>query len=558
MAIIFPEKLPESVRNAPKRSAERRVYEALKKLGNKFTVYYSVAWQSRNRYSGVYDGEADFVIAHPDYGVLVLEVKGGRIAYDASLDQWTSTDRKDQQYNIKDPAGQAVKSAKTLLRKFQDLPGWGREWLTIGHGVVFPDVTVDCALLRPDLPPEIVISASEMVDIPQVIQRMYEYYTVKDGRSGALRYNRLEMVDNLLAKSFELHTPLGIEMAHEDTRLIELTEQQMGILDFLSNHPRAAIQGCAGSGKTMLALRKSEHLASQGLDVLLTCFNYALANDLNQKVAGNFTVMNFHALCRHFANKEGFTIRPPSDKRDFYDNQMPDALLDAIDDLGPQFDAIIVDEGQDFRENWWLPLSALLRDPEEGIFYVFFDDNQNLYREAGNIPGVIDTPPYALTKNCRNTQRIHHIVAAFYDHPNQLDCMGPDGREPELLMYQDNGNQTRQMSKVLHRLVVEERISSRDIVILTPKAQERTLFTEGMVIGNFRLTHQMPDKQNAIQVSSIHTFKGLERRLVILAEIEQASFNLPEVLYVGSSRARTHLILLVKESFAPELEDILQ
>lgn len=558
MAVIFPERLPESIQKDPKRSAERRVYEALMTLSDKFTVYYSVAWQSRSRYSGVYDGEADFVIAHPDFGVIVLEVKGGRIAYDARLDQWTSIDRNNQEHLIKDPAAQALNSAKTLLKKFQDLPGWGKDWLTIGHGVVFPNVTIDTKPLRLDLPSEILISASEMEDIPQAIQRMYDYYATEDRRSGGLGYQRLELVDNLLARSFRLETPLGVELSREDARLIELTEQQMGILDILSNHPRAAIQGCAGSGKTMLAFRKAELLSNQGFEVLLTCFNHALADNLARRTNGAFTVMNFHALCRHFANDAGFTIRKRSDKQDFYNNQMPDALLDAIDELGAQFDAIIVDEGQDFRENWWLPLSALLHAPEEGIFYVFFDDNQNLYRDTGVVPGVIDIPPYALTKNCRNTQHIHHIVAAFHNHPDQIDCLGPYGREPEIWEYRDDLNQIKHLGTVLHTLVVEESISSNDIVILTPKAQNRTLFTEGMPIGNFRLTHQIPDKRNKIQVSSIHTFKGLERRLVILAEIDRKYFNLNEVLYVGSSRARTHLILLVKESFVLELEEILQ
>lgn len=495
MAIIFPERLPESIRQDPKRNAERRVYNSLKKLGNKFTVYYSVAWQSRRRYSGIYDGEADFVIAHPDLGVLVLEVKGGRISYNAKLDQWTSIDRNDQAHSIKDPVAQALKSAKTLLRKFQDLPGWGRDWLTIGHGVVFPDVTIDSAPLRPDMPSEIVISSVEIRNIPQAIQSIYDYYAAEDKRRGSLGYQRLEMVDNILARSFQLRTPLGVELSREDTRLIELTEQQMSILDILSNHPRAAIQGCAGSGKTMLAIRKAELLSNQGFEVLLTCFNHALADNLARRTKGAFTVMNFHALCRHFANGAGFTIRQPVNKQDFYDNYMPDALLDAIDELGAQFDAIIVDEGQDFRENWWLPLATLLRVPEEDIFYVFFDNNQNLYQDTGIIPGLIDLPPYALTKNCRNTQHIHHIVAAFHNQPDRIACLGPSGREPETWGYLDDRDQIKQLRKVLHQLVVEESISSNDIVILTPRAQDHTLFVEGMRIGNFQLTHQIPDKQ---------------------------------------------------------------
>ncbi|MFH1636489.1 MAG: NERD domain-containing protein, partial [Chloroflexota bacterium] len=315
--------------NDPKRSAERRMYKTLGELDDKYTIYYSVAWQSRNRHTGVYDGEADFVIAHPDFGVLILEVKGGRITYDARLDQWYSTDRDNERHAIKDPVQQALRSAKTLLRKFQDLPRWGHRWLTIGHAVAFPDVYVGATSLKLDLPPEIIISAEEMEHIAETTHNIFDYYADKENHRGSLGRDRLELVDGLLAQSFELHTPLGVELAQEDARLVELTEQQMGILDFLSYHRRAAIQGCAGSGKTMLALRKAEHLASQGFNVLLTCFNHALASDLNQKVDGSFSIMHFHGLCRHFVREVGFTIQSPSTTQNFYDNQMPDALLDA-------------------------------------------------------------------------------------------------------------------------------------------------------------------------------------------------------------------------------------
>ena len=374
MATIFPERLPESIVNDPLRSAERRVYDALSKLDNKYTVYYSVAWQSRNRHSGVYDGEADFVIAHPDLGVLVIEVKGGRISYDAHLSQWYSTDRKNNRHEIKDPAQQALNSAKTLLRKFQDLPRWGRNWLTIGHAVIFPDSIVDVASLKLDLPSDILIPADKMGSVPQAIRAIFEYYARKDGTGGKLGYKRQEMLDNLLAKSFKLSTPLGVELAQEDAHLITLTEQQMGILDVLHNHPRAAIQGCAGSGKTMLALQKAKHLVNQGFDVLLTCFNNALATDLVEKTEGDFSILHFHGLCRHFADKASIPlINSEGANQKFYNERMPDVLLEAIDELGTQFDAIVVDEGQDFRDTWWLPLFSLLRDSQNGIFLVLTD-----------------------------------------------------------------------------------------------------------------------------------------------------------------------------------------
>ena len=51
------------------------------------------------------DGEADFVMIHPDHGVLVVEVKGGRIR--TSEGEWYSVDRHGAEHEIKNPFEQA-------------------------------------------------------------------------------------------------------------------------------------------------------------------------------------------------------------------------------------------------------------------------------------------------------------------------------------------------------------------------------------------------------------------------------------------------------------------
>jgi superfamily I DNA/RNA helicase len=106
-----------------------------------------------------------------------------------------------------------------------------------------------------------------------------------------------------------------------------------------------------------------------------------------------------------------------------------------------------------------------------------------------------------LIDNCRNTQKIQTIVATFYHDALHLRCPGPPGRPPEIFEYQDSNQQIR----------------------------------------------------NHIQVSSVHIFKGLESSVVILAEIDpSASRILDSVLYVGCSRARTHLILLLDRKLDEE------
>lgn len=550
MAKLFPEHLPESVLSDPKRSAEKEVFDALSGLGSSFVVFYSVAWQSR-RDGRMRDGEADFVIAHPEYGILVVEVKGGGIAYNASTGLWTTTDRYGESFVI-DPVEQVKKSHYTLLEKLKDLPEWdNNRFLTIGHTVCFPDVVIDNKSLRLDLPREIVFDHKDLGNIEVTIQRAFEHWADKTKRA-PLGRDRLSIVESLLARSFNIRTPLGVELDSEDKKLIELTEKQFSLLNFLASRRRALIAGCAGSGKTMLAVEKARQLHEQGFNVLLTCFNSALAEDLAKRLP-EVTVLHFHGLCREVAKETGFTIQPITDQQKYYDETLPEMLLKAVDETGPMFDAIIVDEAQDFMETYWVALASLLNE-KEGIFYVFYDDNQNLYG-GDSLKGIVNDEPFLLSENCRNTKSIHKVVSSFYSDRKRINCNGPEGRTPELHPYRDSTEMLKSVQSVLNKLVNEEYILVEDIVILTPHAQEKSALKIGAKLGNFTLTDNPPQRRNEIQATTIYKFKGLERRVVIVAEVDDRfKYNPETLMYVGSSRARTHLLFFVSQNAPVEIK----
>ena len=560
MARVFPEHLPQWVLDDPGRQAERRVYDALRALPDPFIIFYGVHWLSRTK-AGMRDGEADFVIAHPEKGVLVLEVKGGGIEFDAAVGQWFSVDRAGRRHRIKDPVIQARASKHALLEKLKEMPDWRKDWITMGHGIVFPDVVVKTVRLRPDLSRAIVVDRSDLSNPVEAISRIFDFWQKGDDRASGPGLDGMKVITKLLARSFKLRTLLGVELQHEDARIIELTEGQMRVLDMLSEYRRAAIQGCAGSGKTMLAMEKARRLAEEGFDVLLTCFNVPLAQYLAQRVPKGVTVYNFHRLCEVLAEKAGLGLQPPSEdaddalKRTYFDVSLPEGLLEAVDVLGPQFDAIIVDEGQDFDDDWWLGLESLLRDPEHGVFYVFFDDNQNLYRDENRIPGIIDIPPIRLYENCRNTRSIHELVVRFHPDGERIRNRGPVGRKPLWIPYDSNEDMLKLVRRALHRLINEEGVAPSDIVILTPKAERRSKFVGDMRLGNFTLSRtppsEWPEGANWIWVTSIYKFKGLERRVVFIVELEPWLRNLQTLLYVGCSRARTHLLLFHNHHLNP-------
>lgn len=551
MAKLYPEHLPESIINDPKRQAERQVFDRLSQLSSSFVVFYSVAWQSRKD-GRARDGEADFVISHPDYGILVMEVKGGGVSFNAQTGQWTTTDRYGETFPI-DPVQQALNSKYTLLEKLKDSPGWNsRHFLNIGHTVCFPDVIIENKPLRTDLPRAIVVDHNNLKDIEQTICGIFDHYAEKGSRI-PLGRDHLAIVESVLAQSFRLTTPLGVELDREDEKLISLTEQQYLLLNMLGAHRRALIAGCAGSGKTMLAVEKARRLYEQGFDVLLTCFNATLADDLAKRLP-DVTVLHFHGLCREMAKRTGFTIQAAKSEQEYNEVILPDMLMKAIDQTGPMFDAIIVDEGQDFKETYWIALASLLRE-KEGIFYVFYDDNQNLYGGTASLQGIIDKEPFLLSENCRNTKSIHKVVSHFYSNRTRVVCNGPEGRIPELQIYRDAADMFKRLQSILNKLINEEYISAEDVVILTPHSQDKSALKAGTRLGNFLLSDRPSQRRNEIQVATIHRFKGLERKVAIIAEVDSRYLYNPEILmYVASSRARTHLLFFVEESLSGNLK----
>ncbi|RMF28380.1 MAG: hypothetical protein D6759_15920, partial [Chloroflexi bacterium] len=373
-------------------------------------------------------------------------------------------------------------------------------------------------------------------------------------REGAPGPGGVAELIRLLSPSWELPAPLSAEFADEAEAIVHLTEEQFVLLDFLTFHRRVAISGCAGSGKTTLALEQARRLGRQGFRVLFTCFNRHLAEHLgrDESLSPNVVVRSFHGLCLKMAYRAGLgkQVREGEGTPRWFDHTLPELLLEATEVLETRYDAIIVDEGQDFQEHWWVPLQCLLEDPDQGIFYVFYDDNQNLYQTRFALPEGLER--FALTRNCRNTRHIHHTFLPFYRSSVIPEAIGPQGRPPQVVYYHTAGELKRHLRRVLHRLTVQERVASDEIVILTPRARGKSLLWQWGRLSNLRLTDRWPPGSGEVYCTTVYRFKGLESPVVILAELYPSSHqDLETLLYVGCSRARNHLIILA-EADLPE------
>jgi Nuclease-related domain len=570
MARFYPASFPEELKTG-RNTAEYAVFEALlDELPDDYLVIHRLRWLAQPGQGRAFDGECDFLIAHPERGLLVLEVKGGHLAVDPATGRWTSRNAIGEVHDTRDPYEQATTAKHVLERKLKALPKWRGRHVPIGHAVALADC-LKTGVSGPDGSPEITIDADDLNRPLDAIERAYGFWhlTVSD----EWRRDGLGLIERTFVHRDFAKLRLGAQLGQFEREFTRLTEQQSGVLDLLGYQRRAAICGCAGSGKTMLAIEKARRLAGEGRRVLVTCYNKALADFIRSQLppprptrpgarapaAGAATadagqldlfghsrveVEHFHALAAAWARRAGIELPPVQvvGSERFFTSRLPEALLDATSKLDERFDAILVDEGQDFLEPWWTPLQALLADPDDGILYVFYDDNQALYTGGAKLP--IATPPFPLTSNCRNTQAIHRHVLRWYQGAETPTVLGPEGRPPETLTYRDEDALREHVRRTLHRLVHEEKVPERDIVVLTPRGRDTSALWKDPQFGNLRLTDTWPPAPNHIQCATVWAFKGLERPVVVLAEIGGSGGKLAELQYVGGSRAMSHLVVI--------------
>ena len=538
MARMYPERLPDGLAS----DAEYDLFATFEgELDESYTVFAGVKWLMKGRQLGAFQGEADFVIAHPERGLLILEVKGGEISRDGATGQWYSVDRHGARHAISDPIEQARRNSHALSAKLAEAPATSRFTYPIGHAIALPNARLKHLALGLDAPSTIVIDQDDFGAMQQAIERVMAF-TIGD-RPAQIGSSGLRALADVISPSWEIQVALKSQLREERERFRTLTEQQFFVLDMLAGHRRALIDGCAGSGKTFLAIEKARRLANEGFDTLLTCFNRNLAVAIRESLdplPEKLRVQHFHELAYDLVEQAGIPNSGPGDDSDrYFKETLPELLLDAVDKLPERFDAIVVDEGQDFQGEWWIPLGALLRLPDD-IWYVFYDGRQNIYTDAMSIP--FESEPHYLPVNLRNTQAIHRLIEPFYTN-QVVSCRGPEGRPPKIVTTSDPETALR---RELHRLIKDEGIPVSDVVILTGMSQRRSGWQEGRTLGNLTLTWETTPKPNHVRVSTIHSFKGLERPVVIVTELETSAHGNRDdhLRLVACSRASSELVLI--------------
>lgn len=523
-------------------------------------------------------GEVDFVVLIPSGTVICLEVKGGRVSCQEGI--WQTVGRTGQACELKRSPFMQSRDAMFALRN-AILRKLGKDHSAarciMCHAVIFPDVAVPpqtpefepCeAIGRDDLAAPISRSllravAAQRKKLPHIL--------APDAAEKAIAEIR-----QFLRPDFERVVTRSTTISQSEDLIIALTEDQYKVLDMISDNARCLVEGAAGTGKTVLAFEYARRAASGSCHILLLCFN---------RLLGEWFITQSRALSNHQLKGSSYfrflreLIMASSYRAEFLRDERtadPSRMFAevfpfygqlAAEETETQFDLLVLDEAQDLirAENIDV-LGALLKGGLAGGNWCMFGDfnRQAIYGSGSKEErlGLLELrcqhfSRAKLVTNCRNTRRIGEETALLSGFPSPPFRLGQvDGLPVDYRYWKTPEQQVESLTNVI-RCLLQEGLRPEDLVILSPHTfadsiAGRLSFSDHrnctVVARELRDNAPASRNQTALGFATIQAFKGMESPGIILCDIERVEAEEPQaLLYVGMSRARSYLVMMVHE-----------
>ncbi|MFC1743355.1 NERD domain-containing protein [Candidatus Riflebacteria bacterium] len=552
MARMLPNIAPEIIEN----KAEGEVYAQLRDqlpgswvARHHFAVCCKQGWFLRER-------EVDFIVMVPNKGLVFLEVKGSYGLY-CEGGSWYRVLKNGDRKKTTNPFEQATKAKHELVALLCKKLGWGDKFEFPGlycHAVVYPFGKLK-GQLPGSLDRQLLITYKDMGHLEEIINELF-YLTGATGVAKEFTPKIMAKVVKFFGEECHLVPVLASDVDKDDRKIENLTRQQFNFFRSTRKIPRIFVEGTAGSGKTLLAIWAAQSFAEEKEKTLLVCFNRLLASWIKLKIQGStFEVKSFFSLCHEYLTRAGIKFGPDRQGQDFWKQTAPGLFCEAIEKCGNNYcyDTILVDEAQDFHQDWWLPLQLLLKDPDRGRFYIFHDPEQSGLYGMGDAYPVDGMVPIQLFENCRNTKSIASFNGKVISKKIKTFPRSPTGVIPKILdtipAVKDRAEETRTIIQDWLR----QQFGPSRIAVLSPwkKGKENSTLTYLKKAHTIPLASEENQLKNwhmekIIWGTTIKSFKGLEADCIVITDIPTTGtkgFSQSD-LYVAISRAKHRLVLL--------------
>lgn len=492
---------PNKPRVTPSR-AEHAVYEALS--SHMPQGWY--AWHSlRIRVPGHPDAEADFLIADPKQGILILEVKGGRIEQRDGM--WFSNG-ESLKHAPREQANRFLRELVELLKSQNISPP------PCGIATCFPDTEFSAGPSEGDLA-DCVLGSQDLRWVEEALPTIMECALAKGYKP---KGNWIQAVHRLWGEVWTPRLDFGLQARIQKDERIRLDGEQFKALHGLIDNKSVLVLGGAGTGKTALAAALAQKLAGSRKKVLMLCFTEALAQWLaGQMRSENLEVWALKRYAVELLRLSGKEVMA-EESQAFWRDVSLEAALDALPSLPLSWDALIVDESQDLEENDWALVAELSKNK---TLWAFWDPEQAFWQDRKVREELFGTR-FRLQTRYRCPEGVMLLAGCYIgkeaDAGALLRTIDPDVLS--LRSCPGPGAVLDQISYEIDRLEGSG-LGASDIAVLSLRgAGELGSIVHHNRIGTHRLVRaDHPDASSNVVVETFLRFKGLERPAIIITDV---------------------------------------
>lgn len=530
-------------------------------LSDEYVIWAGVEYASREKSGVPVYGEIDFLVVGPSGNVVLIEQKNG----------WLSIDEhgeltKSYRERTKSVGKQLRHSFSAFLKQWDDAYGRDDTRPHLTTMMLLPDFTVEnLASLQIDRIQ--LVDKPRLKDLPQIIEEILAHSPPNERKFSRM----MEFLDGQLS----LAADIGAALENQDKVYRNFGSRLSRFVDTLTFAPRRLhVQGCAGSGKTQLAVSFYARALKEGRRPLYVCFNRPLADRLAHILprvlppaaghggvvaagqpasqdARHGVVATVDRLTELYCGETSAAAESYQKMDERFREQRARALETPVNPAW-QFDTVIVDEGQDFSAQQAAFVEMLLVPGGELLWMA--DTRQQLY--ARDDTAALDT---TLRMDLRENFRCGRAIV---DYTNTLLALNPpdiaagatQGEMPQLIVLAEGENVVACVEKEIERLIGAG-YEAADTAVISGMGRERSQLVKQAQLAGWH-TRRFEGYDNAgnqcytqglLRVDTVYRFKGLQAAAVIFAEIDTGEIT-PAVLnrlYTGMTRARSSLTLIV-------------
>ena len=583
---------------------EKRVFRFLKEAARPdkdFICWYEPPIGAKGK-------EPDFVLFSKTLGLLVLEVK------DWSSPQIISYTPEEFKIRVKgktrkkrSPDKQAKGYVNALMEMLKEVPEFvadmgahaGGLKIPIGRMVIFPRIGRDEFFdrgLQWLIPMERAMVKEDLASDGQILCDE-SGGKFKERISGAFPFRyigltpkEIEKLRSLIWHESQIKLPLrkGSGKRRFQREVQALDEAQARLARRLKSGHHI-IKGPPGSGKTLVLVHRCCHIHQyhpQKNNILLVCYNIALVSYLKRLIQekgigvgnGGIHVSHYYELCSKILEEP---VQYENEDNEYYDMIVEESISRVAkgESRFEHFDAILIDEGQDFSNEMLKTLLGILRS--SGDLVIALDSYQDLYSRRGSWKSLgiqaVGRTSY-LGKVYRNTTEIFDFTQRFIGETEKLEkqlALLPDehalhGDPPELQQFADyDGVEDfliTDLSKCLGQgeykrsevaVIYDDKVygmdrfayDNRALPMRVHKKLEASGIPTTWVSQDVRAKEMYDVTTDRVSLISVHSSKGLDFDLVYLIGVDRIQPTeltrayLTNLIYVAMTRAKYRLVI---------------